>query len=269
MRINIADHNRLKIVTSFILGIAISFSSLLPSSQAQAEERELNYEVEKAAKIVEESAASEIQPVYSSEAKNIIATEIKTSAQVQKTIANKVSRTLDVAKTVKKNDKAITDSIPSVRKSGEIVFSEQTKASMAVRPIEQVSAIRSDSSVSLTKKAKRVSYLSHITGSASAQIISILHNRTQSNHLDYKVQLPKGTHFAIEKDGSVSIKDAQSKIYGMVKIPWAVDAKGKKLYTYYSIHSNLMRQHIDTSHATFPVVADPNSGGMLRIPLYV
>jgi hypothetical protein len=43
-----------------------------------------------------------------------------------------------------------------------------------------------------------------------------------------------------------------------IEAPWARDALGRSLHTIYTVEGNQLTQHIDTSGATFPVVADPS-----------
>jgi hypothetical protein len=44
----------------------------------------------------------------------------------------------------------------------------------------------------------------------------------------------------------------------VIEAPWAVDAKGARLPTSYTIQGEHLTQHVDTAGATFPVIADPS-----------
>ena len=46
-------------------------------------------------------------------------------------------------------------------------------------------------------------------------------------------------------------------VYGTIEKPWAIDADGNHLPTSYSIEGKTITQRVDTTGATYPVVADP------------
>ena len=43
----------------------------------------------------------------------------------------------------------------------------------------------------------------------------------------------------------------------MIDAPWAVDASGKRLPTFYSVNGDVITQHVVTTAARYPIVADP------------
>ncbi|MFF1540036.1 hypothetical protein ACFVWL_08160 [Microbacterium sp. NPDC058269] len=65
-----------------------------------------------------------------------------------------------------------------------------------------------------------------------------------------------GTQLLLLGDGSVSVSDADGFVGG-VEAPWAIDAAGQPLPTHYEISGSTLTQIVDTTGATFPVVADP------------
>lgn len=65
-----------------------------------------------------------------------------------------------------------------------------------------------------------------------------------------------GTQLLLLGDGSVSVSDADGFLGG-VEAPWAIDAAGQSLPTHYEISGSTLTQIVDTTGATFPVVADP------------
>lgn len=66
----------------------------------------------------------------------------------------------------------------------------------------------------------------------------------------------EGTQLLLLDNGTVSISDGENFIGG-IDAPWAVDAEGRTLPTHYEIAGSTLRQVVDTTGATFPVVADP------------
>lgn len=65
-----------------------------------------------------------------------------------------------------------------------------------------------------------------------------------------------GTQLLLLDDGSVSVSDADGFLGG-IEAPWAIDAAGRSLPTHYEISGSTLMQIVDTTGASFPVVADP------------
>lgn len=66
----------------------------------------------------------------------------------------------------------------------------------------------------------------------------------------------EGTQLLLLDDGSVSVSDGE-EFPGGIDAPWAVDADGRSLPTHYEVSGSTLTQIVDTSGASFPVVADP------------
>lgn len=67
------------------------------------------------------------------------------------------------------------------------------------------------------------------------------------------------------KNGEIVIIDDKGFIISTIKAPWAKDANGKDLKTYYKIKGNTVIQVVDFDENTaFPVVADPWYGRSLK-----
>jgi hypothetical protein len=73
----------------------------------------------------------------------------------------------------------------------------------------------------------------------------------------YPLDLPAGATLVAESDGTYSIQAAAGTDLYTFLPPWAVDANGQPLPTYYTIAGDVLVQHIDLTGAAFPVVADP------------
>lgn len=65
-----------------------------------------------------------------------------------------------------------------------------------------------------------------------------------------------GAELLLLDNGSVSVSDGENFLGG-IDAPWAVDAEGRSLPTRYEISGSTLTQVVDTTDATFPVVADP------------
>ncbi|MGO4300210.1 DUF4258 domain-containing protein [Leifsonia sp. RAF41] len=60
------------------------------------------------------------------------------------------------------------------------------------------------------------------------------------------------------EDGGVALRDADGNLTSTIAPPWAVDATGSPVDTYFSIDGNTITQHLRPTSATvYPVVADP------------
>ena len=69
--------------------------------------------------------------------------------------------------------------------------------------------------------------------------------------------VPEGFSMVVRSDGSAEVRDRDGQKTSDINRPWARDAKGVSLKTRYEARGTTLVQHVDTSNATFPVVADP------------
>jgi len=90
-----------------------------------------------------------------------------------------------------------------------------------------------------------------------AQVIAVLEKRSQAR---YRLDVPPRARVESGPDGSLVVYEVTlegAALLAMVEAPWAVDATGKVLPTSYDLRGRTLVQNIDTSGATYPVVADP------------
>jgi hypothetical protein len=99
-----------------------------------------------------------------------------------------------------------------------------------------------------------------ILQSVEGGVRSILSINSTHSHksYDFPLDLPKGFSLEKKKDGSVNIKDENNTLHTTILKPWARDAKGREVETYYTIKGSTLTQYVDfnAEHA-FPVIADP------------
>jgi len=69
-----------------------------------------------------------------------------------------------------------------------------------------------------------------------------------------------GAQLKLESNGAVTITDGSGNLINYIDTPWATDAAGNDLSTTFTVDGNTITQHVDTTGATFPVVADPQQG---------
>lgn len=96
------------------------------------------------------------------------------------------------------------------------------------------------------------------TTETGAQVLTVLRKGSEAR---YKFDLPAGAQLTEAPGGALAIVkldgDVGGKTLGLIEAPWAVDAAGKALPTEYTIKGSTLVQSIDTTGATYPVVADP------------
>lgn len=68
------------------------------------------------------------------------------------------------------------------------------------------------------------------------------------------------TKLSLNKNGSVTVKNAAGEQVNNILPPWAKDATGKSLPTSYTVAGNTLLQKVDHRGAAYPVVADPEFG---------
>jgi hypothetical protein len=72
------------------------------------------------------------------------------------------------------------------------------------------------------------------------------------------MDLPTGYRLTQDKNGNVVILDASWGIYVSIAKPWAKDANGKEINTWYTIKGSTLTQYVDfDKNSIFPIVADP------------
>ena len=85
-----------------------------------------------------------------------------------------------------------------------------------------------------------------------------IHSNKADKYYDFPMELPTGYILTQDPSGAVLIKDISGKIYTSIWKPWAKDANGNEIKTWYTIKDSTLRQYVDFDKNTvFPIVADP------------
>ncbi len=100
--------------------------------------------------------------------------------------------------------------------------------------------------------------------SSGFSIYTVISTRNAPESYSYKLNLPDGVETA-EYQGGYSLDDYKD-FSAVISAPWAIDANGKSVDTWYSLQNDVLTQHLDLSarDIAFPVVADPNWSYSLR-----
>lgn len=102
--------------------------------------------------------------------------------------------------------------------------------------------------------------LGRTTPDKAGQVLTVVRDGGATTTVRYVVQTSGVT---LEEDGEggyllAHSAGGMSAAIGVVDAPWAIDAAGRSLPTSYRLQGTTLVQEIDTSEATFPVVADPS-----------
>ena len=74
----------------------------------------------------------------------------------------------------------------------------------------------------------------------------------------FPVRIPGAGGLTVNDDGSADVWDEDGSTIALIASPWAVDADGTALDTYYVANGETLLQVVDHAGATYPVVADPS-----------
>ncbi len=98
----------------------------------------------------------------------------------------------------------------------------------------------------------------------SVQLQTIIKDAQSTHDLAYKLDVSESAKMKLLENGSVVAIGQDGRLeLGLAK-PWAVDAEGKRVKTYFTMDGNTVTQHVKPGPDTaYPIVADPWIGGRL------
>lgn len=125
---------------------------------------------------------------------------------------------------------------------------EQTTLEGSTQNLEVTVGDESDESSDITYTAD--------TLDESTVRFAAVHESVESNTASW--DFGKNSTLILLNDGRATVSDEEGNLIAGIEAPWAVDANGKKLETYYSADgSKLVQNVVFTDDTKFPVVADP------------
>lgn len=141
-----------------------------------------------------------------------------------------------------------------------------TSAAIAPKPL-------ADGTIDLTASPEGSStYVQFLTNGDTRTITSISDEHSPTS-FTYTVSLTADQEITSTSGGGVVIAEHTSDTtmteVASASAPWAMDALGRDLPTWYEVDGNAITQHVDTAGATFPVIADPQwsrSGVTVTVP---
>lgn len=95
--------------------------------------------------------------------------------------------------------------------------------------------------------------------SGRAQILTTISEKNADTSYKYNLDLSEGQSISILVDGSAQVVNADGSIELAIGSPWAYDANGTPVKTYYSVSGNSLIQVVEhtAENVVYPVVADP------------
>ena len=88
------------------------------------------------------------------------------------------------------------------------------------------------------------------------QVINIKNSEAPKSY-NFPIEIAKGYSLKINTQGGIDIINDKGQIESGILPPWAKDAEGKDIKTWYTLNGNTLIQHIDTTNAVYPILADP------------
>ncbi len=105
----------------------------------------------------------------------------------------------------------------------------------------------------------------HVTDAGEIQLIAVFHEGGDESRFEIDSSVPEGYRWEADSSGGlqlISVSEqgaANAEPLAGISAPWAVDADGTRLPTTFEVDGDRIVQVVDTSRATFPVVADPSA----------
>ena len=122
--------------------------------------------------------------------------------------------------------------------------------------VQKAAEVDAGDLLGVTKLAS--STVSSFGSESTFQSLIEIEGPTAPTRYAFPMDIPADADVTIEKDGSVSILDANGEDLGGVAEPWALDANGKELPTHFVLQGNKLVQVIEHGSGTaYPVIADP------------
>ncbi|HSX30149.1 MAG TPA: hypothetical protein VLE73_06335 [Candidatus Saccharimonadales bacterium] len=91
------------------------------------------------------------------------------------------------------------------------------------------------------------------------RMLTVIDNRNAATTYDYKISLPDGGRIELGSSGNAVILDEMGALIASISAPWATDAKGGHVRTWFTTDGTTLTQHIShrTRGTVYPVTADP------------
>lgn len=98
-----------------------------------------------------------------------------------------------------------------------------------------------------------------VVGDAGVQILTTILDEGASTRYQYDLDVAPGDSVTLTEDGGAIVQNADGETTFAIATPWALDANGQEVSTWYELDGDTLVQVIahDTEDIAYPVVADP------------
>ncbi|MEX0594866.1 MAG: hypothetical protein WD512_00065 [Candidatus Paceibacterota bacterium] len=93
----------------------------------------------------------------------------------------------------------------------------------------------------------------------SVRMTTIIDNPNAPTEYEYRVELEQGGKIELQSDGGAIVYNNKQEPISIIAKPWAKDAEGKEVKTWFSTDGLTLIQHVEHNVAgvVYPIVADP------------
>lgn len=97
------------------------------------------------------------------------------------------------------------------------------------------------------------------TEDGGVRMLTVIDNSNAPTTYDYKVTVPNGGRIELIEDGGAIVVDGNGELLSAVSAPWAKDANGAAVTTYFETDGQTLTQHVqhNVPGVVYPVTADP------------
>lgn len=128
---------------------------------------------------------------------------------------------------------------------------------------ELVSQAKSDGEGSLVyESGNDLSSVVNVDASGAASVNLVIDSPQAGEEFEFPLTLPVGGSARLSDGGSTILANAAGEALGFIATPWARDAAGRDIKTWFELRGSKLVQHVDLSvpGLQYPVVADPWMG---------
>lgn len=91
----------------------------------------------------------------------------------------------------------------------------------------------------------------------ATRFMTVMTGSNAPENYSYDVEMPSGTSMKATPSGGVDLINGSGQVVGTIGAPWARDANGVAVKTYYTVKGSQLIQTTKHAGAAYPVVADP------------
>ncbi len=90
------------------------------------------------------------------------------------------------------------------------------------------------------------------------RVSAVIESFEASHVLDFGLTIPDNGYLQLEDDDSVSVRNQDGDVVHSIAPPWATDANGTPVETWYKVKGETLTQHVNPTTVTaYPITADP------------